>query len=148
MLSLLKKKNVVANVALDENNELAALKAIANRVAGKLDLAEQELKSGFFASGAQDAVIIGDEAVILRATSSTLTHPEAVVLSFDSPVQWGDDNSSVDIAIAIVLPVNDDSAYQTLLNNARVAISDHIDELNTLKSSNSGLKTLWKEINR
>ncbi|WP_054750427.1 hypothetical protein [Lacticaseibacillus thailandensis] len=48
MLSLLKKKNVVANVALDENNELAALKAIANRVAGKLDLAEQELKSGFF----------------------------------------------------------------------------------------------------
>ncbi|WP_054750429.1 hypothetical protein [Lacticaseibacillus thailandensis] len=77
-----------------------------------------------------------------------MTHPEAVVLSFDSPVQWGDDNSSVDIAIAIVLPVNDDSAYQTLLNNARVAISDHIDELNTLKSSNSGLKTLWKEINR
>ncbi|WP_054648480.1 hypothetical protein [Lacticaseibacillus pantheris] len=62
MLTLLKKKNVVANIELDENSELEALKVIANRAATKLDVAEQELKSGFFASGAQDAIIIGDEA--------------------------------------------------------------------------------------
>lgn len=148
MLTLLKKKNVVANIELDENSELEALKVIANRAATKLDVAEQELKSGFFASGAQDAIIIGDEAVILHATSSAITHPEAVIMSFAAPVLWGDDNSRVDIAVAIVLPVDADDEYQNMLNNARVAISDHIEELDSLKGSNAGLKTLWKEINR
>ena len=107
MFGLLRKQ-VQVGVELREGSELNAIVRVASFAGEKLDLASQELRSGLLASEAQGAHIVADHIVVTHATSASVKQPEVVVVSFASPIAWGE-SAQVDVVVALIVPASADA---------------------------------------
>ncbi|WP_461214896.1 PTS sugar transporter subunit IIA [Lacticaseibacillus sp. GG6-2] len=107
MFGLLKKQ-VLVNVTLKDPTELTALARLASFAGEKLDLASQELRSGFLASEAQGAHVIADHVAVTHASSASVKQPEVVMMTLATPLAWGE-NAQVDTVVAVVVPASGDT---------------------------------------
>ncbi|WP_461226585.1 PTS sugar transporter subunit IIA [Lacticaseibacillus suihuaensis] len=140
MFTLFAKKNVAVAVPLENANELAALTAIAQITADRLNLDPQGLKASFIASEVQASQIVAGRVVVTHATSAAVTRPASVLITFAEPVRWGEGSTPIDYALAIVIP--DGGDYETVAAPAVAKLVAQAAALDPLKSNASALNRL------
>lgn len=119
MFALLKKQ-VLVNVTLKEPSELTAIAKLASFAGEKLDLASQELRSGFLASEAQGARVIADHIAVTHASSSDLRRESVVIITLAEPLAWGE-NAQIDTLVGLVVPseANTEDALARVVANTQ-----------------------------
>lgn len=147
MFGLLSKKNVVTGVEINSTNEIDVLKELAAQTARKLNLDEQEMRSGLFASAAASTNrMTGDHIFITHATTSGVKEPKAALITFANPVNWNGTNA-VDYALVVVMPADaGDSNYDDIADQAESVFSNHASELDGLIGNAGELNKIVKEI--
>lgn len=101
------QENVYTDVELADNNEIVALKLIAQTAADKLGVDEQELKSGLIVREAMSTSAMGDIAMP-HANVSGIENPTVLAFTFAEPIIWGEAPAhSVDTVIALIMPRNE-----------------------------------------
>ncbi|WDF82721.1 PTS sugar transporter subunit IIA [Lacticaseibacillus pabuli] len=147
MFGLLTKKNVVTEVEITSTNQIDVLKELAARTASKLNLDEQEMRSGLFASaGANTNRITGNRIFITHATAASIKAPKAVLITLAPAVNWNGTNA-IDYALVVVMPADaGDTSYDEIADKAEAVFSDHASELDGLIGNASELNKIVKEI--
>ena len=100
-------ENVFTKIYLPKANEIQILSTISQVIANKLNIDEQEIKSGFLAREAAGSTAFGGKVAIPHANSSDIDEPIAFVLTFDDDIDWrSKDDQPVNVVIALIMPRN------------------------------------------
>lgn len=91
------------NVELTENTELAAIEMAAAQAAKAWQLDQTAIRASLLASEVQGAHYVGQQAVILEASSDQLKTPRAGLITLARPVAWGADNDTRMIDQLVIL---------------------------------------------
>jgi len=143
MFKIFRKNHTTANIELQDNNQLSALKLAAQKTAEEFNVDEQAVQSSIFASAAQGNTILEDRAVFMYATSDKKHSVHTMLLTFKTPVLWGNDRVPVDYLIVGLLP---DDANQDTLDALTESVTNELhnkaDELDDIKFNDSDLNKL------
>lgn len=127
MFKIFRKNHTTANVELEDNNQLSALKLAAKKTAEEFGVDEQNIQSSIFASAAQGNTIIENRAVFMFATSDKKSRVHTMMMTFKDPIAWGNDKTPIDYLIVGMFP---DDTSQDTVNNVIEKISDKLKSAN------------------
>lgn len=136
-------ENVFTNVYLPNANEIDVLSIISKAIAGKINIDEQEIKSGFLSREALGSTAFGGKVAIPHANSSDVKEVKAFVFTFDDQIDWrSEDGEPVNIVIALIMPRNNHQEdYHEIVNDLRNDLEDDV-LVDKLQSSLSDPDTL------
>ncbi|PMD68164.1 PTS sugar transporter subunit IIA [Companilactobacillus nuruki] len=127
MFKIFRKNHTTANIELEDNNQLSALKLAAKKTAEEFGVDEQNIQSSIFASAAQGNTIIENRAVFMFATSDKKSRVHTMMMTFKDPIAWGNDKTPIDYLIVGMFP---DDTSQDTVNNVIEKISDKLKSAN------------------
>jgi Phosphotransferase system mannitol/fructose-specific IIA domain (Ntr-type) len=134
MFKIFRKNHTTANVELQDNNQLGALKYAAQKVADEFKVDGQNVQSSIFASAAQGNTILEDRVVFTYATSSDKSKIHTMTLTFKDPIIWGNDNKSIDYLIVALLPSDTtDDKLHSLTDDITTKIHNEASHLDDIK---------------
>ncbi|MQS76188.1 PTS sugar transporter subunit IIA [Companilactobacillus halodurans] len=141
MFKIFRKNHTTANIELENNDQMSALKLAAQKAADEFNLDEQTVQSSIFASAAQGNTILEDRAVFMYATSEKKHRVHTILLTFKDPVAWGNDQSLIDYLIVGVFP---DKSSQKDVDELTQNITDklHGSDLDDIKFNDTELNKL------
>ncbi|MCI1984962.1 MAG: PTS sugar transporter subunit IIA [Lactobacillus sp.] len=142
MFALLKKQVSVDN-SLSDPSELTAIAKLAGFAGMKLDLATQELRSGFLASEALGAHVLAEHIAVTHASSASVKVPETVVMSFAQPLAWGTDQQ-IDMVVAVIVP--DTADTDAIMAQALDAVQAHAADLTQAQASAGALEKIRRQL--
>ncbi|WP_334330061.1 PTS sugar transporter subunit IIA [Companilactobacillus sp. HBUAS59699] len=121
-------ENVFTNVYLPNTNEIDVLSIISKAIAGKINIDEQEIKSGFLSREALGSTALGGKVAIPHANSSDVNEIQTFVFTFDNQIDWrSEDGEPVNIVIALIMPRNNHQEdYQEIVDDLRNDLKDNI----------------------
>lgn len=143
MFKIFRKNHTTANIELKDNNQLSALKLAASKVADEFSVDEQAVQSSVFASAAQGNDIIENRAVFMYATSEKKSRVHTMLLTFKTPVAWGNDKVPVDYLIIGLFP--DDSSQDEIdhiTEKVTNGLHEKAEQLDDIKFNDSDLNKL------
>ncbi|KRN99875.1 PTS sugar transporter subunit IIA [Companilactobacillus kimchiensis] len=143
MFKIFRKNHTTANIELKDNNQLSALKLAAQKAADEFNIDEQSVQSSIFASAAQGNDIIENRAVFMFATSDKKSRAHTMLLTFKTPVAWGNDKVPVDYLIIGLFP---DGASQddvdAMTDKVTTGLHEKADQLDDIKFTDNALNKL------
>lgn len=143
MFKIFRKNHTTANVELEDNNQMSALKLAAKKTAEEFNVDEQNIQSSIFASAAQGNTIIADRAVFMFATSDKKSRVHTMMLTFKNPVAWGNDKTPIDYLIVGMFPDNSDQNTVTSVTEKITKIlNEKSAQLDDIKFNDSELNKL------
>lgn len=143
MFKIFRKNHTTANIELQDNNQLSALKLAAAKAADEFNVDEQAVQSSIFASAAQGTPIIENRAVFMFATSDKKSRAHTMLLTFKTPVAWGTDRTPVDYLIVGLFPDGStDDQIQAINDKVTTELSEKADQLDDIKFNDSNLNKL------
>ncbi|MFD1485559.1 PTS sugar transporter subunit IIA [Lacticaseibacillus baoqingensis] len=142
MFTLLKKQ-VSVNVSLNAPSELTAIAKLAGFAGMKLDLANQELRSGFLASEAQGSHVVAAHIAVTHASSANVQTPQTVIMSFDAPIAWGEDQH-IDLLVAVIVPTTADT--EAVLAQMLTGVQQQAAALDAAKAHAGALEKVRRQL--
>lgn len=143
MFKIFRKNHTTANIELEDNNQLSALKLAAQKAAEEFNIDEQNVQSSIFASAAQGNTIIENRAVFMFATSNNKSRVHTMTLTFKTPVAWGNDKVPVDYLIVGLFPDNTEQAtVDGMTDKITQTLHEKSAQLDDIKFNDSDLNKL------
>ncbi|AYE37474.1 hypothetical protein D1B17_01870 [Companilactobacillus zhachilii] len=143
MFKIFRKNHTTANVELEDNNQLSALKLAAKKTAEEFNVDEQNIQSSIFASAASGNIIIENRAVFMYATNDKKSRAHTMMITFKNPVAWGNDKTPVDYLIVGMFPSDTTQAtVDALTEKITNIMHDKSDQLDDIKFNDSDLNKL------
>ncbi|MBL3530996.1 PTS sugar transporter subunit IIA [Companilactobacillus zhachilii] len=143
MFKIFRKNHTTANVELEDNNQLSALKLAAKKTAEEFNVDEQNIQSSIFASAASGNIIIENRAVFMYATNDKKSRAHTMMITFKNPVAWGNDKTPVDYLIVGMFPSDTTQATMDALTEKITNIMhDKSDQLDDIKFNDGDLNKL------
>ena len=143
MFKIFRKNHTTANVELEDNTQLGALKFTAKKAAEEFSIDEQNIQSSIFASAAQGNTIIENRAVFMFATSEKKSRAHTMMLTFKTPIAWGNDKTPVDYIIIGLFPEDaDPTEVENLTDKVTNTLHEKSAQLDEIKFNDSDLNKL------
>ena len=143
MFKIFRKNHTTANIELEDNNQLSALKLAAKKAADEFGIDEQNVQSSIFASAAQGNTIIENRAVFMFATSEKKSRVHTMMLTFKTPVAWGNDKVPVDYLIVGLFPDNTDQVtIDGVTDKITKTLQEKSEQLDDIKFNDNDLNKL------
>lgn len=143
MFKIFRKNHTTANVELEDNNQLSALKLAAKKTAEEFNVDEQNIQSSIFASAASGNIIIENRAVFMYATNDKKSRAHTMMITFKNPVAWGNDKTPVDYLIVGMFPSDTTQAtVDALTEKITNIMHDKSDQLDDIKFNDGDLNKL------
>lgn len=143
MFKIFRKNHTTANVELEDNTQLNALKLAAKKTAEEFSVDEQNIQSSIFASAAQGNTIIENRAVFMFATSDKKSRVHTMTMTFKTPVAWGNDKTPIDYLIVGMFPEDSDQdMVDAVTEKITNKLHDKAAELDDIKFNDSDLNKL------
>ena len=143
MFKIFRKNHTTANIELEDNNQLSALKLAAKKAADEFGIDEQNVQSSIFASAAQGNTIIENRAVFMFATSEKKSRVHTMMLTFKTPVAWGNDKVPVDYLIIGLFPDNTDQVtIDGVTDKITKTLQEKSEQLDDIKFNDNDLNKL------
>lgn len=143
MFKIFRKNHTTANIQLDDNTQMSALKLAAKKTAEEFGMDEQAIQSSIFASAAQGNTIIANRAVFMFATSEKKSRVHTMTLTFKDPVTWGTDQTPIDYLIVGVFPDDtDQNTVDAVTEKITNKLNDKASELDDIRFNDSDLNKL------
>ncbi|CAJ1202611.1 PTS sugar transporter subunit IIA [Companilactobacillus nantensis] len=143
MFKIFRKNHTTANIELQDNNQLSALKLAAKKTADEFNVDEQNIQSSIFASAAAGNTIIADRAVFMYATNEKKSRVHTMMMTFKNPVAWGNDKTPIDYLIVGMFPADSDQdTVNAVTEKITNIMQDKSEQLDDIKFNNSDLNKL------
>lgn len=143
MFKIFRKNHTTANIELEDNNQLSALKLAAKKTAEEFNVDEQNIQSSIFASAASGNIIIENRAVFMYATNDKKSRAHTMMITFKNPVAWGNDKTPVDYLIVGMFPSDTTQAtVDALTEKITNIMHDKSDQLDDIKFNDGDLNKL------
>lgn len=143
MFKIFRKNHTTANIELEDNNQLSALKLAAKKAADEFSVDEQTIQSSIFASAAAGNTIIENRAVFMYATSEKKSRVHTMMLTFKNPVAWGNDKTPIDYLIVGMFPEDSDQdTVDAVTEKITNIMHDKSEQLDDIKFNDGDLNKL------
>lgn len=143
MFKIFRKNHTTANIELEDNNQLSALKLAAKKAADEFSVDEQTIQSSIFASAAAGNTIIENRAVFMYATSEKKSRVHTMMLTFKNPVAWGNDKTPIDYLIVGMFPEDSDqNTVDAVTEKITNIMHDKSEQLDDIKFNDGDLNKL------
>ena len=143
MFKIFRKNHTTANIELEDNNQMSALKLAAKKAADEFSVDEQTIQSSIFASAAAGNTIIENRAVFMYATSEKKSRVHTMMLTFKTPVAWGNDKTPIDYLIVGMFPEDSDqNTVDAVTEKITNIMHDKSEQLDDIKFNDGDLNKL------
>ena len=143
MFKIFRKNHTTANIELEDNNQMSALKLAAKKAADEFSVDEQTIQSSIFASAAAGNTIIENRAVFMYATSEKKSRVHTMMLTFKNPVIWGNDKTPIDYLIVGMFPEDSDqNTVDAVTEKITNIMNDKSEQLDDIKFNDGDLNKL------
>jgi len=143
MFKIFRKNHTTANIELEDNNQMSALKLAAKKAADEFSVDEQTIQSSIFASAAAGNTIIENRAVFMYATSEKKSRVHTMMLTFKNPVTWGNDKTPIDYLIVGMFPEDSDqNTVDAVTEKITNIMHDKSEQLDDIKFNDGDLNKL------
>jgi len=143
MFKIFRKNHTTANIELQDNNQMSALKLAAKKAADEFGVDEQTIQSSIFASAAAGNTIIENRAVFMYATSEKKSRVHTMMLTFKNPVAWGNDKTPIDYLIVGMFPEDSDqNTVDAVTEKITNIMHDKSEQLDDIKFNDGDLNKL------
>lgn len=143
MFKIFRKNHTTANIELADNNQLSALKLAAKKTAEEFGVDEQNIQSSIFASAAAGNTIIENRAVFMYATSEKKSRVHTMMMTFKTPVAWGNDKTPIDYLIVGMFPEDSDqNTVDAETEKITNVLHDKSEQLDDIKFNDGDLNKL------
>ncbi|WP_338215555.1 PTS sugar transporter subunit IIA [Companilactobacillus muriivasis] len=143
MFKIFRKNHTTANIELEDNNQMSALKLAAKKAADEFSVDEQTIQSSIFASAAAGNTIIENRAVFMYATSEKKSRVHTMMLTFKNPVAWGNDKTPIDYLIVGMFPEDSDqNTVDAVTEKITNIMHDKSEQLDDIKFNDGDLNKL------